>query len=247
MEFRAGRGRAQECPFADMDFSGIVESLFAHASMWGYPLVFLLMAVESSFIPFPSEVVMIPAGFLAARGALSLGIPEADLALALIAGLLGALAGAYVNYFLAACLGEPLLRRYGKYLFLKPEVLERSQEIFREYGGPATFVCRLLPVVRQYISLPAGLSRMPFASFTLYTALGAGIWNAILAGAGYWIGHSTADLTPPQLVTQGKAMVTSHFGWILLGIALFLAAYVGLSRWVLKDRKAKTAESEDAP
>lgn len=230
-----------------MDFSGIVESFFAHAGTWGYPLVFLLMAVESSFIPFPSEVVMIPAGFLAARGALTLGVPGADLALSLVAGLLGALAGAYVNYYLAACLGEPLLRRYGKYLFLKLEVLERSQEIFRQYGGPATFVCRLLPVVRQYISLPAGLSRMPFASFTLYTALGAGIWNAILAGAGYWIGHSTAELTPQQLVEQGKAMVTTHFGWILLGILLFLAAYIGLSRWVLKDRKTKPAAGEGAP
>lgn len=230
-----------------MDFYGIVESLFAHASTWGYPLVFLLMAVESSFIPFPSEVVMIPAGFLAARGALSLGVPGADLALSLAAGLLGALAGAYVNYFLAAWLGEPLLRRYGKYLFLKLEVLERSQEIFRQYGGPATFVCRLLPVVRQYISLPAGLSRMPFAPFTLYTALGAGIWNAILAGAGYWIGNSTAELTPRQLVEQGKTMVTTHFGWILLGIILFLAAYTGLSRWVLRDRKPKPATGEDAP
>ena len=115
-----------------MDFASHLAQWCRHASTWGYPAVIALMAIESSFIPFPSEVVMIPAGFLAARSELTLGNPWIDLALVIVAGLVGSLLGAYVNYFLALRLGEPFLRKYGKYFFLKAETLERSQEIFRK-------------------------------------------------------------------------------------------------------------------
>src|SRR5574344_2061660 len=122
------------------------------APTWGFVLIFVFMAIESSFIPFPSEIIMIPAG---------------------------SFAGAYFNYYLAKWLGEPFFRKYGKYFFVKPEALDRASEIFNKYGAPTTFVCRLVPVIRQLISLPAGIARMPLLSFTFFTGLGAGIWTAI--------------------------------------------------------------------
>ena len=196
-----------------MDFASHLAQWCRHASTWGYPAVIALMAIESSFIPFPSEAVMIPAGFLAARSELTLGNPWLDLALVIIAGLVGSLLGAYVNYFLALRLGEPFLRKY---------------------GAPATFVCRLLPAIRQLISLPAGLARMPFGQFTLYTGFGAGIWGAILAGTGFFIGRNTTDLSYEELVPLGKQLVSEHYWWIILLIALFLAGYWILSKYVMK-------------
>ena len=200
-----------------MDFASHLAQWCRHASTWGYPAVIALMAIESSFIPFPSEVVMIPAGFLAARSELTLGPPCLALAPVIIAALVGSLLGTY-----------------GKYFSLKAETLERSQEIFRKYGAPATFVCRLLPAIRQLISLPAGLARMPFGQFTLYTGFGAGIWGAILAGTGFFIGRSTTDLSYEELVPLGKQLVSEHYWWIILLIALFLAGYWILSKYVMK-------------
>ncbi len=223
-----------------VDFSHWLALACSQGGSWGYPLVFLLMAVESSFIPFPSEVVMIPAGFLAARGEMGLGSPPWDFCLCVVVGILGALAGAYGNYFLARWLGEPFLRRYGRYFFLKPQVLERSQEIFLKYGRPATLVCRLLPGIRQLISLPAGIAKMPLGAFTAYTALGAGIWNAILTAAGFYLGHQTAQMDYGEIVVQGKALVMQHYGWLLLGILLFLAAYCGISRLILSPSSPKS-------
>ena len=234
-----------------MDFSRWLAVVCSHGGTWGYPLVFLLMAVESSFIPFPSEVVMIPAGFLAARGEMALGSPAGDFALSVAGGVLGALAGAYVNYFLARGVGEPFLRKYGRYFFLKPQVLDRAQEIFLAYGRPTTFVCRLLPGIRQLISLPAGLAGMPLGPFTGYTALGAGAWNAILVSAGFALGRSTAQMDYGEITTRGKVMVMEHYGWVLLGAALFLAAYFGISRLVMKSqptcRRQEGAKEADTP
>ena len=175
-----------------------------HAPVWGFILIFVFMAVESSFIPFPSEVVMIPAGFLAYRGGLSTGIPWLDLVLAVAVGLAGSLAGAYVNYALSIRLGRPFLHRYGKYFFLKESALDRAEEIFREYGELATFVCRMLPAIRQLISIPAGLSRMDFRRFTLFTALGAGIWVTVLALMGW---------RSPSSLTCGLQPSAAPTGW----------------------------------
>jgi membrane protein DedA with SNARE-associated domain len=157
-----------------------VDAVVTLAPSWGLPLIFVLMMVESSFIPFPSEVVMIPAGFLAARGEISL--PGA-----VIAGILGSLGGAWLNYLLARHLGQPALLRLGRYVFLPPERLLRAEEIFRRHGAAATFFCRLLPAIRQLISIPAGLSGMAALPFTLWTGLGAGIWVAFLTGVGFVI------------------------------------------------------------
>lgn len=215
-----------------------LDVLAALAPVWGYALIFLFMAIESSFIPFPSEIVMIPAGFLAARGELSLHAPTADLALACAAGVLGSLVGAYFNYYLSATLGEPFLRRYGRWFFLKPAALDRACEVFNRYGALTTFVCRLVPVIRQLISIPAGLARMPLGAFTLFTGLGAGIWTVLLALAGYGLGRSAGDISYVELVHRGKATIDAHLVWIVLGGALLAAAYVGVSRLVMR-RAAK--------
>jgi membrane protein DedA with SNARE-associated domain len=144
----------------------------------GYPGIFVMMLLESSFFPFPSEVVMIPAGYLAYRG-------EMSMLAAIAVGVAGSLAGALVNYYLAVWLGRPFLERYGRYLFLPPEKFHRVERFFREHGEISTFVGRLITVVRQYISFPAGLARMPMGRFLFFTGLGAGIWVAILAAIGY--------------------------------------------------------------
>jgi len=212
-----------------------LDQIAAHAPVWGFALVFLFMAVESSFIPFPSEIVMIPAGFLAARGELSTGVPWLDCVIAVVVGVAGSLAGAYFNYWLSAKLGEPFLRKYGKWFFVKPEALDRAEEVFKKYGGATTFVCRLVPVIRQLISIPAGLSRMPLKSFTFFTALGAGIWSAILAGVGYWLAVSAGtDMTWGELVHKGKALVQGNLVWIILGGLVLAAAYVAVSRLVMR-------------
>ena len=206
----------------------------ALAPLWGYAFIFAFMAIESSFIPFPSEIVMIPAGFLAARGELTLHAPVPDLALACLVGLAGSLAGAYFNYFLSSRLGEPFLRKYGKWFFVKPAALDRACEVFNRYGGVTTFVCRLIPVIRQLISIPAGLARMPLGRFTLFTGLGAGIWTAILAAVGYALGRSAGDITYLELVHRGKAMLDANLVWILLAAALLALTYIAISKLVMR-------------
>ena len=213
-----------------------LDAFAALAPVWGYAFIFAFMAIESSFIPFPSEIVMIPAGFLAARGELTLHAPIPDLALACAVGLAGSLAGAYFNYFLSSKLGEPFLRKYGKWFFVKPAALDRACEVFNRYGGVTTFVCRLVPVIRQLISIPAGLARMPLATFTLFTGLGAGIWTVILAAVGYALGRSAGDITYLELVHRGKAMLDANLVWILLGAAILAVAYVAVSKLVMRRR-----------
>lgn len=147
----------------------------------GYPGIVFLMFLESSFIPFPSEVVMIPAGYLAYQG-------EMNLVLVILAGIFGSLAGALLNYYLAIKLGRPFLLHYGKYVMFNAASLQKMEVFFARHGHISTFTGRLIPVVRQYISLPAGLARMNLAVFSFYTSLGAGIWVTILALLGYFIG-----------------------------------------------------------
>ena len=140
-----------------------------------------MMFLESSFIPFPSEVVMIPAGYLAYKG-------EMNLVLTILAGTFGSLMGALLNYYLAIKLGRPFLLHYGKYVMFNEASLQRMEDFFARHGHVSTFTGRLIPVVRQYISLPAGLARMNLVVFSFYTSLGAGIWVTILALLGYYIG-----------------------------------------------------------
>jgi membrane protein DedA with SNARE-associated domain len=225
---------------------GYIETMATYAPVWGYVLIVLFMTVESSFIPFPSEVVMIPAGFLAARGELALGSPATDAVLAVVAGTIGSLAGAYVNYFLARGLGQPFLLKYGKYFFLPPKNLERAEEVFREYGAGATFVCRLLPAIRQLISIPAGLSKMPLGSFTLWTGLGAGIWVAVLTAAGYYFGATTADMGYRELVHAASDMIRGNYYYVVPVLVVGFALYVMVSNRIMKT-KAGAVTKPSAP
>jgi membrane protein DedA with SNARE-associated domain len=215
-----------------------IEALTVHAPVWGFFLVFFFMTVESSFIPFPSEVVMIPAGFLAARGALTFGEPFTDASVAVIAGTMGSLAGAYINYYLARWVGTPFLERYGKYFFLPPDKLHRAEELFREYGAGATFVCRLLPAIRQLISIPAGLASMPIGSFTLWTGLGAGIWVIILTAVGYSIGAHTAEMSYADLVHHGKQMISENLIYLVPTLLVGFAVYVWISNRIMASKNA---------
>lgn len=216
--------------------AGYLDTIAAFAPVWGYFFIFFFMAVESSFIPFPSEIVMIPAGFLAARSELTCRSPYMDLPIAIIAGLAGSLAGAFFNYYLSAKLGEPFLRKYGKYFFIKPEALDRAYEIFNKYGAGTTFICRLIPVIRQLISIPAGLSGMEKGKFALFTGLGAGIWTAILAITGFWLGRTAGNITYLELVHQGKHIVMAHLWEILLAAIALVAIYMYVSRLVMKKK-----------
>lgn len=213
-----------------------LDAVAALAPLWGYALIFFFMAVESSFIPFPSEIVMIPAGFFAARGELTLHAPLPDLVLACLVGLLGSLAGAFFNYWLSAKLGEPVLRRYGKWFFVKPEALDRACEVFNRYGAATTFVCRLVPVIRQLISIPAGLAKMPLGRFAFFTGLGAGIWTVVLALVGYGLGRSAGDISYQELVHRGKAVIDANLVWVILGGAVCAVAYVAASKLAMRRR-----------
>lgn len=150
---------------------------------WGYLGIFIMMAIESSFIPFPSEIVLIPAGYLASKGDMSVG-------LIMSSALAGSLLGAFVNYYLALVLGRKMLQRYGKYFFVGENALQKMDTFFEKHGHISTFVGRLIPGIRQLISIPAGIAKMNLAVFSIYTALGAGIWALILTMLGYFIGQN---------------------------------------------------------
>ena len=165
----------------------IVNWIVEAVGAMGYAGIFFMMFLESSFFPFPSEVAMIPAGYLAAKG-------EMSLAGAFLAGAGGSLAGALFNYVLGHRLGRAFLIRYGRYIFLSPQTVDKVERFFEKYGPASTFWGRLLPGIRQYISLPAGIGRMPLASFSLYTFLGAGIWCAVLLALGYIFGEHEAQI-----------------------------------------------------
>ena len=160
----------------------IVNWIVETVGAMGYLGIFVMMFLESSFFPFPSEVAMIPAGYLAAKR-------EMSLAGAFFAGAGGSLAGALFNYVLGHRLGRAFLIRYGRYLFLRPETVDKVERFFEKYGPASTFWGRLLPGIRQYISLPAGIGRMPLVSFSIYTFLGAGLWCAVLLALGYLFGE----------------------------------------------------------
>lgn len=192
----------------------LVQWLLDTIGAMGYPGIFLLMAMESSLIPVPSELVMPPAGYLAYQG-------KMNIVTAILCGTVGSLVGAYANYFAAHYLGRPLIIKYGKYVLIPPEKFARVERFFLSHGEISTFIGRLLPVVRHLISIPAGLSGMNHLRFSLYTLLGAGIWCSILAGIGYFIGENQ------QLIMQyaHQALV-----WVLLFCALLVGAYVWLRR-----------------
>lgn len=150
---------------------------------WGYLGIFILMSIESSFLPLPSEIVLIPAGYLASQGQMSIS-------LIIVSATAGSLAGAFVNYYLALSLGRKILKKYGKYFFVNEDALVRMDGFFEKHGHISTFIGRLLPVIRHLISIPAGLARMNLVIFSIYTTLGSAIWAFILVLLGYFIGEN---------------------------------------------------------
>jgi len=187
-----------------------VEWLVDTIGAMGYPGIFLLMAMESSVIPVPSELVMPPAGYLAQQG-------KMNAYLAVFWGTVGSLAGAYANYFAAHYLGRPLVLRYGRYVGITEHKFAKVERFFLEHGEISTFVGRLFPVVRHLISIPAGLAGMNHLRFSAYTLAGAGIWVAILTAIGYLLGAN-----------QDLIMRYSHQALALVAIAsaLLVAGYI---------------------
>ncbi len=189
-----------------------------------YYTITLLMTVESSFIPFPSEVVIPPAAFIASKEDSHLNIY-----LVVLFGTIGALLGAYINYFLAMWLGRPLLHKFadskvGRMFLLSSAKIQKAEDYFQKHGKTSTFVGRLITVIRQLISIPAGLARMNLFTFSVYTFLGSGIWNVILAILGVVL-HKQMDI-----ITQYSHLI----GYSILVIALI--AGIIYAYWFFRKR-----------
>jgi len=204
-------------------FHTAVQWLVETVSALGYPGIAVLMAIESSFIPLPSEVVMPPAGYLAAQGRM-------DPVLAVLAGTLGSVVGALFNYWFAIVVGEPFLRRWGKYFLVSSEHLDRAEGFFARHGEISTFIGRLVPVVRQLISIPAGMARVPLGRFVGFTALGAGIWCAVLTYIGWLVGRHEAVLVEGVV----KAYSTRAFLY-MLPVLIFLV--MGYAFWYRRRKR----------
>lgn len=209
----------------DTASSGFVADILhwydAHMS---YLAVGALMAIESSFIPFPSEVVIPPAVYVAADANSQSGM---KIWLVVLVGTLGALLGALINYYLSRWLGRPIIyafanSRLGRMLQLSGEKLERAEHYFNDHGIVSTLVGRLIPVIRQLISIPAGLSKMNIGAFVLFTTLGALVWNVILALLGY-LAHLAGDISVVEKYSgQISAIIIVLF---VAAVALFVVRY----------------------
>lgn len=181
----------------------------------GYWMVFLFMAIESSFIPFPSEVVVPPAAYLACTKG------DMNVFIIVLVATAGALVGSLVNYFLSMWVGRPIVygfadSRLGHACLLDREKIDKAERYFDEHGAISTFIGRLIPAVRQLISIPAGLAKMNIVKFIVFTALGAGLWNCILAGLGWWLGKTV----PLDALYESVEKYNSYF--TIGGFALLL-------------------------
>ena len=194
----------------------LINWLIETVSTLGYPGIVVLMAIESSLLPLPSELVMPPAGYLAAQGRM-------DPFLAVAAGTLGSILGALVNYYLAIWIGEPLVRRFGKYVLISDKSLTRTQAYFARHGEISTFVGRLLPVIRHLISIPAGLARMNLGKFALFTALGAAIWCSVLTYIGWFVGSHETQLKEISYQAMAHDVLIKY---ILPALGLLIVGYV---------------------
>ena len=175
--------------------SNIINFIVEFVADWGYFGIYAMMFLESSFFPFPSEVVMIPAGYLASKS-------QMNFAAAFACGLGGSITGALFNYYLCYFFGRKLIAKYGKYVGITEEKFAKFEAFFNRHGEISTFNCRLIPGIRQYVSLPAGLARMNIARFVLFTGLGAAIWMLVLMILGYFIGENE------ELIKQDLHIIT---------------------------------------
>lgn len=196
----------------------------AHLNYW---TIMLLMTIESSFIPFPSEIVVPPAAYFAMQEGSNLNIY-----LVILCATIGALLGAAINYYLALWVGRPIVykfanSRFGHMCLINADKVEQAERYFDKHGAVSTFLGRLIPAVRQLISIPAGLARMKFTTFALFTSLGAGIWNIVLALLGYML-----SLSVPQEELLAQIEYYNHYlsiaGYVLLAFIIIFIAYKGL-------------------
>jgi len=199
----------------------VIAAVVSTVERLGYPGIVAAMFLESSFFPFPSEVIIPPAGYLASQG-------QMELWLVITLGTLGSLLGALFNYWIALALGRPLILKLGRYLGLTERRYGKAESYFRRHGELSTFAGRLVPGLRQYISLPAGLARMHLGRFALFTALGAGIWAAVLAWLGYLIGENQ------ELLRRALHRITIY-------TAIFLVLIVLLYSWWQRRRSRRAA------
>ena len=189
-----------------------------------YWTVTLFMAIESSFIPFPSEAVVPPAAWKAAVTG------EMNVFLVVLFATLGALVGAFINYYLAVWLGRPIVYRFansrlGHMCLIDEAKVQNAEAYFDKHGAISTFIGRLVPAVRQLISIPAGLARMGLGRFVLFTSLGAGVWNAILAALGYYMA-SIPGLQTEEAVMNKVKEYSSEIGVVFIVLAVFIVAYL---------------------
>jgi membrane protein DedA with SNARE-associated domain len=203
----------------------MINWLISTIGSMGYVGIFLLMAMESSIIPVPSELVMPPAGYLVQQGSMNMWM-------VILSGTLGSLVGAYANYFVARSLGRHLVIRYGKYVWISQEQFERVERFFLSHGEISTFVGRLLPVIRHLISIPAGISRMNHFRFSLYTTVGAGIWVSILAWIGFFIG-------------QEQELILKYSHQAVLAVILFSAVLTMAYIFLYRRKQATTTVNPD--
>lgn len=199
----------------------LIQFCLDHLNYW---TVTLFMAIESSFIPFPSEAVVPPAAWKAAVSG------EMNLVLVVVFATLGALIGAFVNYYLAVWLGRPIVYKFansrlGHMCLIDEAKVQHAESYFDKHGAVSTFVGRLVPAVRQLISIPAGLARMSLGRFVLYTSLGAGVWNAILAALGYYMA-SIPGLQTEEAVMNKVKEYSSEIGIVFIALAVFVVAYL---------------------
>jgi len=204
--------------------SSIIDWIVSVISNLGYPGIAIGMLIESSFIPFPSEVILPPAGVLVARG-------EMSFLLVLIFAIFGSILGAYINYFIGLHLGRrvisKLVEKYGKFMLIKQQSLDNADNYFKNHGSVTTFTGRLIPAVRQLISLPAGFARMSLSKFTLYTCLGAGIWSTILIYIGVLYGNN-------------KESVDSFLSSAKIVAVITIAIIVGIYFYIKKSRRSSS-------
>ena len=190
-----------------------------HLNYW---TITLLMAIESSFIPFPSEVVVPPAAYKAAGGN-----SELNVYLVVLFATIGANMGALINYFLAYFVGRPIVykfanSRFGHMCLIDEDKVKHAEAYFEKHGALSTFVGRLIPAVRQLISIPAGLAKMKLSTFLLYTTLGAGIWNAILASIGFYL----QSIVPEDQLMETVSQYSHELGYIFIGIGILIVGYL---------------------
>ncbi len=199
----------------------LIQFCLDHLNYW---TVTLFMAIESSFIPFPSEAVVPPAAWKAAVTG------EMNVVLVVLFATLGALIGAFINYYLAVWLGRPIVYKFansrlGHMCLIDEAKVQNAERYFDKHGAISTFVGRLVPAVRQLISIPAGLARMGLGRFVLYTSLGAGVWNAILAALGYYMA-SIPGLQTEEAVMNKVKEYSSEIGIVFVVLAVFIVAYL---------------------